>query len=57
MMWLTTAEFARLVGISDRKALAAIRRSFRFGKSWRGVTLSVRLAPGRGGPGGMRHAA
>ncbi|ABD87127.1 hypothetical protein [Rhodopseudomonas palustris] len=53
--WLPATDFASLAQISDRKARAALTRSLRKNKPWRGTRLTVRLAPGAGGPGGVRY--
>lgn len=53
--WLPAMGFASLAHISERKARSALERSLRKSKPWRGTRLTVRLAPGAGGPGGVRY--
>lgn len=48
------AEFARVYKIGERKAREAIARCHSGGR-WRGHALEVRLAPGNGGPKGLRY--
>jgi hypothetical protein len=52
--WLTTAEFAQLAGISERKARRAIARALA-DKPWRGVILVVEPVFGPGGLSGKSH--
>ena len=50
-VWLTTAAFAAVFGISERAARKALARAFE-GKPWRGKALIVRKVPSRGGAAG-----
>lgn len=52
--YMTSNVFGEFFGISERKARAALSRCYA-GKTWRGCHLAVRLAPGRGGRGGVRY--
>lgn len=51
---LTTAEFAQLASISERKARQAVARALA-GKSWHGVMLAVKPTAGRGGQSGQSY--
>lgn len=51
---LSTAEFANLAGISERKARRALARAV-VGKSWRGTQLAVQPVSGRGGNAGQSY--
>lgn len=53
-MWISPNQLAELAGISYRKAAAAMKRS-KAGARWRGATLNVRQARGRGGAGGVGY--
>ena len=52
--WLSTAAFAGVAGISERKAQRALSRALD-GKPWRGHLLTVRTVASRGGVRGMAH--
>lgn len=52
---LTTAQFADLVGISERKARQAFTRALQ-GKRWRGTQLVIEALSGRGGGAGQSYA-
>lgn len=52
--WITAAEFAEAEGVSVQAARAALRTACK-GRPWRGRRLTVRLAAGQGGRGGLRY--
>lgn len=52
--WLSCSEFAALVGITDRKARAALRRCHT-GAAWRGQILQTLRITGKGGAGGLSY--
>ena len=52
--WLSTADFALLVGISAQKARRALSRGVG-GKPWRSASLVVREVQGRGGWSGVSY--
>jgi hypothetical protein len=51
---LTTADFASLAGISERKARHAFARALD-GKPWRGTKLTIETVAGRGGRAGQSY--
>ena len=53
-VWLTTAAFAAVTGITERAARKALARAFE-DKPWRGKALIVRKVPSRGGAGGYAY--
>ena len=52
--WIDAAAFAELEGVSIQAARAALRAAWQ-GAAWRGRRLEVRVAPSRGGRGGLRY--
>jgi hypothetical protein len=52
--WISSTDFAKLAGISDRKARQAFSKCYS-GKSWRGHHLVVRQVKGKGGKSGWQY--
>lgn len=54
LRWLTTPELARLAEVNRQTAHEAICRA-NSGLLWRGVVMTTRVVPGRGGRSGLRY--